>query len=106
MRIAVLGAGGTRRTELAIVRAARSLGHQCSLINVVGWSRYAGAVSSRIVRYLTDAFSPDFLIFTRHAMEVGEATLRRVLRNRPSVFWYFDLEPREKVVSLGRLVGK
>src|SRR4051812_6081518 len=106
MRIAVLGAGGTRRTELAIVRAARTLGHECSLINVVGWSRYTGAVSSRIVRYLTDAFNPDFLILTRHAVDVGEATLRHLLRNRPSVYWYFDLEPREKVVSLGRLVSK
>ena len=67
MRITVLGAGGRRRTELAIIRAARALGHDCCLINVVGWSRYTGAFSSRIVRRLTDAFNPDFLIFTRHA---------------------------------------
>ena len=106
MRITVLGAGGSRRTELAIIRAARALGHECCLINVVGWNRYTGAFSSRIVRRLTDAFNPDFLIFTRHAIEVGETTLRRLLRNRPSVFWYFDLEPKEKVVSLGRLVSK
>jgi spore maturation protein CgeB len=106
MRITVLGAGGTRRTELSIVRAARALGHDCSFINVIGWRRYAGRLSSRIVRYLTDASEPDFLLLTRHAIEAGETTLRRILRGRSSVFWYFDLEPKEKVVRLGQLVSK
>jgi spore maturation protein CgeB len=106
MRIVVLGAGGARKTETSIVRAARSLGHECRLVNVVGWSRYAGPWSSRIASYRAEAFEPDFVLLTRHAIELGEPSIRSLLRNRPGVFWYFDLEPKEKVLQLGRLVGK
>lgn len=106
MRIVVLGAGGARKTEASIVRAARALGHECSSVNVVGWSRYAGSLASRGVRYLTDSFEPDFLLATRHAIELGETTLKRLLSGRASAFWYFDLEPKEKVLRLGRMVGK
>jgi glycosyl transferase family 1/uncharacterized protein DUF3880 len=106
MRIVVLGAGGARKTEASIVRAARSLGHECRLVDVVGWSRYAGPWSGRVVRYLVEAFEPDFLVLTRHAIELGELALRSLLQERPAVFWYFDLEPKEKVLQLGRLVGK
>jgi Glycosyl transferases group 1 len=106
MRIVVLGAGGARKTEASIVRAARALGHQCASINVVGWTRYAGPLAGRLVRYLTDAFGPDFVLATRHAIELGETTLRQILVGRTSVFWYFDLAPKEKVLRLGRLVGK
>ncbi len=42
MRVVVLGASGAHKTEASIVRATRSLGHECRLVNVVGWSRYAG----------------------------------------------------------------
>jgi len=106
MRIVVLGAGGARKTEASIVRAARALGHQTILINVVGWSRYAGPFAGRLTRYLTDAHQPDLIITTRHAIELGESTLKRIFAGRASVFWYFDLAPREKVLQLGRLVGK
>jgi glycosyl transferase family 1/uncharacterized protein DUF3880 len=106
MRIVVLGAGGARKTEASIVRAARSLGHACRLVNVVGWSRYGGPWSSRIPSYLAEAFEPNLLIFTRHAIELGDSSIRNLLRSRPGVFWYFDLEPREKVLQLGRLVGR
>ena len=106
MRIVVLGAGGARKTEASIVRAARSLGHACHLVNVVGWSRYAGPWCGRIAGYLAEAFEPDFLIFTRHAIELGEPAIKSLLRSRPGVFWYFDLEPREKVLRLGRLVKR
>jgi hypothetical protein len=106
MRIVVLGAGGARKTEASIVRAARSLGHACHLVNVVGWSRYAGPWCGRIAGFLAEAFEPDFLIFTRHAIELGEPAIKSLLRSRPGVFWYFDLEPREKVLRLGRLVKR
>lgn len=106
MRIAILGAGGARKTESSILRGVQSLGHECRLIDVVGWSRYTGPLASHIVRRLTDAFDPHFLVLTRHAIEIGEAPLRRLLRGRTSVFWYFDLEPREKVVRLGALVDQ
>lgn len=106
MRIAVLGAGGDHKTEASIVRAARSLGHECRLVNVVGWRRGAGPVAGRIVRHLTDAFEPDFLLFTRHTIELGDAAVKGLLKGRPAAFWYFDLEPKEIVVRLGRLVGR
>lgn len=106
MRIAVLGAGGDQKTEASVVRAARALGHECRLINVVGWRRYAGPVAGRIVRYLTDAFEPDFLLVTRHTIELGDTVVKGLLQQRPAAFWYFDLEPKEIVVRLGRLVGR
>jgi spore maturation protein CgeB len=68
--------------------------------------RYLGALSGRVVHYLTDSFEPDFILLTRHAIELGERTLRQLLRGRRSVFWYFDLEPKDKALQLGRLVGK
>jgi hypothetical protein len=106
MRIVVLGAGGARRTEASIVRAARTLGHACRLVNVVGWSRYARGMAGRVVRYLTDEFEPEFVILTRHAIELGEPSLRSMLLGRQAAFWYFDFEPKPKVLQLGRLVGQ
>jgi hypothetical protein len=106
MRIVVLGAGGARKSEASIVRAARSLGHECRLIDVVGWVRYTGSLSARIVRSLADAFEPDFLLVTRHAIELGEHRVKELVRSRGSAFWYFDLEPKEKVLQLARLVDK
>jgi Glycosyl transferases group 1 len=106
MRVAVLGAGGIHKTEASIVRAARALGHACRLVNVVGWSRYGGPLSSRAVRYLTDAFEPDFVLLTRHAILAGESALRAALRGRTRAFWYFDLQPTERVLALARLAER
>jgi hypothetical protein len=106
MRIVVLGAGGARKTEASIVGGARSLGHACRGVSVMSWVRYAGPLSGRVLRYLTDSFEPDVLLVTRHAIELGESTLKELVRGRTSVFWYFDLEPKEKVLRLARLVGK
>jgi Glycosyl transferases group 1 len=104
MRIAILGAGGARKTEASILRAARTLGHECRLIDVIRWRRSTGLLSGRIVRYLVNAFEPEFLILTRHAIELGEDALRIMVRGRTSVFWYFDLEPKEKVIRLAKIV--
>lgn len=106
MRIVVLGAGGTRKTEASIVRAARALGHSCRLVNTVRWRRYAGAWSGPLVSYLADSFEPDFILLTRHAIELGEPALKRLLRGRQGAFWYFDFEPKEKVLSLARIAGR
>ncbi|MGN6393849.1 MAG: CgeB family protein [Gemmatimonadales bacterium] len=106
MRVVILGAGGARKTETSIARAARALGHPCRLINVVGWTRYAGPLARRIVRRLTDGFQPDFLLVTRHAVLAGEPTLRALVRGREAAFWYFDAQPRPQVVALARLVGR
>jgi Glycosyl transferases group 1 len=106
MRVVILGAGGSRKTETSIARAARALGHQCRLINVVGWTRYAGPLASRIVRRLADGFQPDFLLLTRHAILAGGPTLRALVRGREAAFWYFDAQPKPQVVALARLVGR
>jgi hypothetical protein len=106
MRIVVLGAGGARKTEASIVRAARSLGHACRLVNVVGWTRYGGSWSGRIATYLTEQCEPEFLILTRHAIQLGEPTLKALLKGREAVFWYFDPQPKPDVLRLGRLVGR
>ena len=106
MRIAILGAGGARKTETSIFRAARTLGHECRLINVVGWCRLTGRWSGRIVAKLVNTFQPDVLILTRHAIELGDDAVRRMARGRTSVFWYFDLEPKPKVIQLATLVDR
>jgi hypothetical protein len=106
MRVAVLGAGGSHKTEASIVRATRALGHECRLVNVVAWSRYLGPGAGPLVRAATDAFQPDFVLLTRHAILAGTSTLRGVLEGRDRAFWYFDLEPRAAVLALARLAGR
>lgn len=106
MRMVVLGAGGGHKTEASIARAARALGHQCRLVNGVGLVRYAGSWGGRWARYLAESYEPDLLLVTRHAIELGEPALQALLRGRNAVFWYFDFEPKEKVLALGRLVGR
>jgi spore maturation protein CgeB len=105
MRIVVLGARGSRKTESSIVHAARSLGHRCRQVNAVALAHW-GAPGRRAARYLVDGFEPEFLILTRHAIELGAATLEVMLEKRTAVFWYFDPQPKEKVLQLARLVGR
>ena len=106
MRVAVLGAGGGHKSEASIVRAARALGHASRLVDVVGWSRYAGPLAGRAVRLVTDAFAPDFVVLTRHAIRLGEPHLRALLRGRERAFWYFDLQPKAAVLALARLAER
>ena len=106
MRVAVLGAGGAHKTEASIVRAARALGHEGRLVNVVGWSRWAGPVAGRAIRALVDRFAPDFVIVTRHAILAGEPALRALFRGRQRAFWYFDLQPKPQVIALGRIAER
>jgi hypothetical protein len=105
MRIVVLGASGSRKTETSIVHAARSLGHRCRQLNAVALAQW-GVPGRRATRYLVDSFEPEFLILTRHAIELGEAMLQAILGKRTAAFWYFDPQPKEKVLQLGRLVGR
>lgn len=106
MRVAVLGAGGAHKTEASIVRAARALGHEGRLVNVVGWSRWAGPVAGRAICALVDRFAPDFVIVTRHAILAGEPALRALFRGRQRAFWYFDLQPKPQVIALGRVAER
>src|SRR6266545_2141485 len=106
MRVIVLGAGGAHKTEASIARAVRSLGHPCRLINVVSWTRYLKGFAAPLVRRLVDAFAPDVLILTRHAMRLGAPVLTALTRGRRSAFWYFDLanRPLPDAVTLGHKV--
>lgn len=106
MRIVVLGAGGAHKTEASIVRAAQALGHACRLVNAVTWTRYAGPLARRAIRYATESFEPDFVVLTRHAILAGEPELRAMLRGRGAAFWYFDPQPKPQVLALGRVVGR
>jgi spore maturation protein CgeB len=106
MRVVVMGAGGRHKTEASIARAVRTVGHACRMINAVGWMRHAGALGSRAVRYQVDSFEPDFVLLTRPAIRVGEATLQALLRGRESAFWYFDLHAIPQALALGRLARR
>ena len=103
-RIVVLGAGGSRNTEDAITRAARSLGHACRLVDVVGWRRWLGALGPAMAERLTEGFEPDTILVTRHAWTLGEARLRRLFARRRSAFWFFDFAPHPGTVDLARAV--
>jgi len=104
MRVIVLGAGGAHKTETAIARAVRTLGHRCGHVNVVGWVRYLKGLARPVVRRLVESFAPDVLLMTRQTMWLGEATVRALARGRRSAFWYFDLadRPLPDAVALGR----
>jgi len=106
MRVIVLGPGGAHKTETAIARAVRTLGHPCRQVNVVGWTRYLKGLAYPVVRRLVDSFEPELLIFTRPATRLGAETVRALIRGRRSAFWYFDLagRPLPDVVAVARCV--
>lgn len=105
-RIVILGAGGARRTEDALVRAAESLGHACRSVDAVGWRRLLGPLGSAMAERWVASFEPDTIIVTRHALLLGEQRLRRLFAGRRSVFWFFDHAPHPGTVELARLVDE
>ncbi len=90
MRILIVGAAGTGRTEHSLVGAARELGHAAQLLDVAGWRRRLGRWADRLLQWRADRFGPDLVLCTRHAAGLEPASLRRLLRHRASAFWYFD----------------
>jgi spore maturation protein CgeB len=106
LRVVVIGAGRNHKNEAAIGRAVRSLGHQCRVVNVVTWTQNLGRLAAPLLHRRVEAFQPDVLICSRHALLLGEARLRSLFRGRYSAFWYFDLRipPIPAVITLGRLV--
>jgi hypothetical protein len=103
-RIVVLGAGGARKTEAAIARAGRSLGHQVRLVDAVGWRRRLGPLAGPLTERLVAGFEPDFVLVTRHAWLLGPERLTRILKGRESAFWFFDFDPHPGTLELARLV--
>ena len=101
----MVGAGRRHKNETAIARAASGLGHQARVVDVVSWTQNLGSLALPLLERRIAGFEPDALVLTRHAIRLGEARLRRLLRGRFSAFWYFDLRipPLPDVVRLGRL---
>jgi hypothetical protein len=108
MRVVVLGAAGVRRTEMAIVRAARSLGHTCRLVDVAGWRRRLGVLADPLVTRLAEGFRPDAVIFTRHAHHLEPEHVGQLCAGRVAGVWYFDYAPTPapELLQLARAAGR
>ncbi|HET8650606.1 MAG TPA: glycosyltransferase [Gemmatimonadales bacterium] len=105
MRLAIVGAGGARKTETAIARAAAHLGLEVYQADVARRKRRWGRWGTRLLARRLMAFDPDFVLVTRHAIGLGADAVERLVRGRQSAFWYFDLQLTERVIELGRLAG-
>jgi hypothetical protein len=108
MRVVVLGAAGARRTEMAIVRAARALGHPCRLVDVAGWHRRLGGLADALVVRLAQGFRPDAVIFTRQAHAMEAERVDELSAGRAGGVWYFDYAPSlaPELVALARAAGR
>jgi spore maturation protein CgeB len=108
MRVVVLGAGGARRKEMAIVRAARSLGHPCRLVDVASWHQRLGGLADGLVTRLAEGFRPDAVIFTRHAHHLEPEQVRELSAGRTGGVWYFDYAPapEAKLLQLARAASR
>src|SRR5690606_36585697 len=108
IRILIVGAGGADRTEQALARAARALGHDARVLDALGWRRRLGGWGGAVLRWQADRYRPEFVLCTRHTAAAVERALRHLTRGRPSAFWYFDaVAPLpERVILLGRQVDQ
>lgn len=107
-RVLILGRGGSHRTEAAIARGARALGHSVRLIDVSRWQRRLGALAGRYLRWRADSYAPDSVLLTRHAAALDQPTLEALVHGRGSALWFFDLvtKPHERIARLGRTVDR
>jgi len=90
MRILILGAGGPWRTEVALARTARTLGHEALVLDAPGWRRRLDRWAGRFLQWQGDRFGADLVLCTRHAADLDATTLGNLIRHRRSAFWYFD----------------
>ena len=108
MRLLILGAGGRHRTEAALVRAARRLGHDTRVIDALGHRRRFGTLAPPLIRWLVERAEPEMIVCTRHAISAGATMLGALLHGRRTAFWYFDalapLPPR--VLALASVVSE
>lgn len=99
----MIGAGGRYKTESAITRAIRSMGHACRQVNAYGWRTKFGRLGPALARRRVEGFAPDFILVTVHALALGEEVLRGLFQGRRSAFWYFDVPVIDAAVRLARL---
>jgi hypothetical protein len=93
---------------MAIVRAARALGHPCRLVDVAGWRRRLGGLADALVMRLAEGFRPDAVIFTRHAHHLEPEQIRELSARRAGGVWYFDYAPTPapELLDLARAAGR
>ncbi len=93
---------------MAIVRAARSLGHTCRLLDVAGWRRRLGGLADALVTRLAEGFRPDAVIFTRHAHHLDPEHIHGLCTGRVAGVWYFDYAPTPapELIQLARAAGR
>jgi hypothetical protein len=93
---------------MAIVRAARGLGHPCRLVDVAGWHRRLGGLADALVRRLAEGFQPEAVIFTRHAHHLEPELIRELSAGRAGGVWYFDYAPTlaPELLDLARAAGR
>jgi hypothetical protein len=108
MRVVVLGAAGARRTEMAIVRAARALGYPCRVVDVAGWHRRLGGLADALVVRLAEGFRPDAVVFTRQAHALEAERVAELSGGRAGGVWYFDYapSPAPELLALARAAGR
>jgi hypothetical protein len=93
MRILILGASGSHRTEAALARAAHSLGHEARVADLAGTVRRWGAVLGRLALQRALSWQPDQIVCTRRAARVRGDWRHLLFHGRQSALWYFDATP-------------
>lgn len=108
MRLLILGAGGPHRTEAALARAGRALGHDTRVIDALGHRRRFGPLAPRLIRWLVERAEPEMILCTRHAISAGAEPLRGLLRGQRTALWYFDAPTPLplRVLALAQLVSE
>ena len=101
-RLAVLGAGAPHNDEVAYADAARRLGVEARVFDVLHWHRRLRALASPLLERQIEHFNPDFILCTREARRLGAERLARLFRNRATAMWHVDIAPQVGVLDLAR----
>jgi hypothetical protein len=104
-RLAILGAWAPHRDEDAYARAARRLGAEARVFDVLGWHRRLRALAPALLEYSIERYDPDFILCTREAQRLGAARLDRLFRGRSTAMWHVDPRPQTGVIDLARRCG-
>ena len=104
-RLAILGAWAPHRDEDAYARAARRLGLDCRVYDVLHWTQRIKALAGPLIERAVERFDPDFILCTRDAHRLRPARLDRLFRGRATAMWHVDVQPQEGVLDLARRCG-
>ncbi len=104
-RLAILGAWAPHRNEEAYARAARRLGLESKVFDVLHWTQRIKQLAAPLIERAVERFEPDFVLCTRDAQQLGPARLDRIFRHRETAMWHVDAQPQEGVLDLARRCG-